>query len=61
MCKITCFLKETKATCGLHGGTNDNIMWHDYSKESDAYWFTEKFYNLPKEERDAVVEFVNSI
>ena len=37
------------------------IMWHGYSKESDAYWCTEKFYNLKKEERDAVVEFVNSI
>ena len=37
------------------------IMWHGYSKESDAYWCTEKFYNLNKEERDAVVEFINSI
>ena len=37
------------------------IMWHGYSRESDAYWCTEKFYNLSKEERDAVVEFVNSI
>ncbi|MGX8690309.1 MAG: di-heme oxidoredictase family protein, partial [Bacteroidaceae bacterium] len=37
------------------------IMWHGYSKESDAYWCTEKFYNLSKEERDAVVEFINSI
>jgi len=37
------------------------IMWHGYSKESDAYWCTEKFYNLPKDERDAVVEFINSI
>lgn len=25
------------------------------------YWCTEKFYNLSKEERDAVVEFINSI
>ena len=24
------------------------IMWHGYSKESDAYWCTEKFYNLKK-------------
>ena len=37
------------------------IMWHGYSKESDAYWCTEKFYKLSKEERDAVVEFINSI
>ena len=37
------------------------IMWHGYSKESEAYPATEKFYNLTKEERDAVVEFINSI
>jgi CxxC motif-containing protein (DUF1111 family) len=37
------------------------IMWHGYSKESDAYWSTEQFYNLSKEDRDAVVEFINSI
>ena len=37
------------------------IMWHGYSRESDAYQSTEKFYNLSKEERDAVVEFINSI
>lgn len=37
------------------------IMWHGYSKESEAYMATEKFYNLTKEERDAVVEFINSI
>ena len=37
------------------------IMWHGYSRESDAYWCTEKFYNLSKEERDAVVEVIKSI
>ena len=37
------------------------IMWHGYSKESEAYRATEKFYNLSKQERDAVVEFINSI
>ena len=37
------------------------IMWHGYSKKSDAYESTEKFYNLPKEDREAVVEFINSI
>ena len=37
------------------------IMWHGYSKKSDAYESTEKFFNLPKEDRDAVVEFINSI
>ena len=37
------------------------IMWHGYSKDSDAYGTTLKFYNLPKEDRDAVVKFIQSI
>ena len=37
------------------------IMWHAYSKESDAYGPTEKFYHLPKTDRDAVIKFIESI
>jgi len=37
------------------------IMWHGYSKQSDGYRATEKFYQLPKEDRDAVVKFIESI
>lgn len=37
------------------------IMWHGYSKESDAYSCAERFYNLTKEERDAVVAFIEAI
>ena len=37
------------------------IMWHGYSKKSDAYSSTEKLYNLPKADRDAVVRFIESI
>jgi len=37
------------------------IMWHAYSKESDAYESALKFYNLSADDRAAVVEFVNSI
>lgn len=37
------------------------IMWHGYSKESDAYYPTQQFYNLPKADRDAIVEFINAI
>ena len=37
------------------------IMWHGYSKKSDAYRATEKFYNLNKADRDAVVRFIESI
>ena len=37
------------------------IMWHAYSKDSDAYNSAVKFYNLTKEERDAVVKFLQSI
>lgn len=37
------------------------IMWHAYSKESDAYSSAEKFYNLKKSDREAVVKFLRSI
>ncbi len=37
------------------------IMWHAYSKQSDGYKSAEKFYNLSKEDRDAVVIFIESI
>ena len=37
------------------------ILWHGYSQESDAFESARKFYNLPKEDRDAVVKFLQSI
>ena len=37
------------------------IMWHGYSKQSDAYSSAVKFYNLPKADRDAVVKFIEAI
>ena len=37
------------------------IMWHGYSKESDAYECTLRFFNLPKADRDAIVKFLQSI
>lgn len=37
------------------------IMWHAYSKQSDGYKSAEKFYHLSKEDRDAVVLFIESI
>ena len=37
------------------------IMWHGYSKKSDAYDSAEKFYRLSKADRDAVVKFIESI
>ena len=37
------------------------IMWHAYSKKSDAYESAFKFYNLKKRDRDAVVKFLRSI
>lgn len=36
------------------------IMWHG-DPESDARWATEKFRQLSKDDRDAVVEFIESI
>ena len=37
------------------------IMWHGYSKQSDAYKSTEKFYYLKKEDREAVIKFLEAI
>lgn len=37
------------------------IMWHGYSEESDALESVKAFYNLSKEDRDALVKFVNAI
>ena len=37
------------------------IMWHGYSKQSDAYRATEKFYHLSKEDRKAVIKFIEAI
>ena len=37
------------------------IMWHGYSRESDAYASTELFYRLPKADRDAVVALIEAI
>lgn len=37
------------------------IMWHGYSRESDAFGVTERFFNLPKADRDAVVAFIEAI
>ena len=37
------------------------IMWHGYSKDSQAFSATKKFYELSKEDRDAVVKFLQSI
>ena len=37
------------------------IMWHGYSKQSDGYMATEKFYHLTKEEREAIVKFIEAI
>ena len=37
------------------------IMWHCYDNRSDAYNSALNFYNATKEERDAVVAFINAI
>ena len=41
--------------------TLEAIMWHGFSKQSDAFSSAEKFSKLSKEERDAVIKFVDSI
>ena len=37
------------------------IMRHGYSKQSDAYESTLRFFNLKKSDRDAIVKFIRSI
>lgn len=37
------------------------ILWHGYSRESDAYESARLFYELPKHDRDAVVAFLRAI
>lgn len=58
-------LQNTGAEDRLHDCRARNeieaIMWHAYSKKSDAYWSAAKFYNLPKADRDAVVKFLRAI
>ena len=59
----------SKTNTGAEDRLHDNrarnvieaIMWHGYSRNSDAYGATEKFYHLSREDREAVVEFINAI
>lgn len=58
-------LNNTGAEDRLHDSRARNeieaIMWHGYSKNSDAYNAAKKFYDLPKADRDAVVAFLRAI
>ena len=58
-------IQETGEGSRLHDNRARNvveaIMWHGYSPKSDAYRAAQKFYNLSKSDRDAVVAFVNAI
>ena len=59
----------SKANTGAEDRLHDNrarnvieaIMWHAYSKNSDAYRATEKFYYLSTSDREAVVAFIDAI
>lgn len=58
-------LQNTGAEDRLHDCRARNeieaIMWHGYSRQSEAFECAEKFYNLPKADRDAVVAFLRAI
>ena len=41
--------------------TMEAILWHGTSEQSDAYYTVQKFRELSKEDRDAVVKFIDSI
>ena len=59
----------SKTNTGAEDRLHDNrarnvveaIMWHAYSKNSDAYRATEKFYYLSTADREAVIAFVDAI
>ena len=59
----------SKANTGAEDRLHDNrarnvveaIMWHGYSKNSEAYRATEKFYYLSTSDREAVVSFIDAI
>ena len=59
----------SKANTGAEDRLHDNrarnvieaIMWHGYSKKSDAYSATEKFYYLSPSDREAVIAFIDAI
>lgn len=57
--------QETGASDRLHDcrarNVEEAVVWHCYSKQSDAYSSAIQFYNLSKEDRDAVVAFINAI
>lgn len=58
-------LQNTGAEDRLHDCRARNeieaIMWHGYSEQSDAFESAKKFYNLSKEDREAVVAFLRAI
>lgn len=41
--------------------TLEAIMWHGYSERSDARYSIEKFRRLSKQDRDAIIKFVDAI
>lgn len=59
----------SKTNTGAEDRLHDNrarnvieaIMWHGYSKQSDAYPATEKFYYLSASDREAVIAFIDAI
>ena len=58
-------LQETGHADRLHDNRArtviEAIMWHGFDTRSDAYPQAQLFYNLPKEDRDAVVAFIEAI
>lgn len=58
-------IQETGEGSRLHDcrarNVTEAIMWHCYSRESDAYDAAVNFYNASKSDREAVVAFINAI
>jgi CxxC motif-containing protein (DUF1111 family) len=58
-------IQETGSGDRLHDcrarNVKEAILWHAYSSKSNAFYAAKQFYNLSKEDRDAVVAFINAI
>lgn len=59
LCKLVENTEDRMHDCRARN-TMEAIMWHG-SPDSDARWAVQKFRNLTKEERDAVVRFIDSL
>lgn len=59
--EMVCTSREDRLHDMRARNTEEAILWHMYSTKSHAYAAAKQWFNLSKEDRDAVVKFVNAI